>query len=332
MSDAGPSDLGPALTSYGFKGQGRQIVPERLRVEDTNLLKRFLPIAAGLLLTACQLSGPRTAAPAAAPLRIAAWNIEHLTAATGAGCLPRDEAALDLVADYVRQVDADIWLLQEIDGEAALARVFGDGWTFHVEAREPAGEYPLCRGRDDGLRLRAQNTAIAVSASIVHERLPDLSDLDITGNRRTRYGVAITLPGTAPMDIMSVHLASGCFTGDGSEVCPVLFDQTSRLESWIDERSAAGRAVIIGGDFNRRLEASGDIVWAGLNDGDPAGLHIAGAGAGPQCDPRHSEFIDFILMNDAARDRKVAGSFQEFTYDTDGRPSDHCPIAVDLAP
>lgn len=296
------------------------------------MLRLFTPISAALLLAACQLSAPGSTEPAPAPLRIAAWNIEHLTDITGAGCLPRDEAALDLVADYIHRVDADIWLLQEIDGEAALARVFGDGWTFHVEAREPAGEYPLCRGREDGLRLRAQNTAIAVRDGIVHERLPDFTGLDIAGNRRTRYGAAISLPGPAPMDIMSVHLASGCFTGEGAEVCPVLFDQTARLDSWIDERSAAGRAVIVGGDFNRRLEASGDIVWADLNDGDPSGLHIAGAGTGPQCDPRYSEFIDFILMNDAARDRKVAGSFREITYDTAGHPSDHCPIAVDLAP
>ena len=290
----------------------------------------FPSIAAAFLLAACQLGAPRSPEPAPAALRIAAWNIEHLTAVTGAGCMPRGEAELDLVADYIRRIDADIWLLQEIDGEAALARVFGEGWTFHVEAREPAGEYPLCRGRQDGSRLRAQNTAIAVRDGIAHERLADFSELDVAGTRRTRYGVAISLAGDMPTDIMSVHLASGCFTGDGAEVCPLLFDQAAHLESWIDARSAEGRAVIVGGDFNRRLEVSGDTVWAGLNDGEPSGLHIAGAGTGPQCDPRYTEFIDFLVMNDAAKDRKVAESFREITFDTDERPSDHCPVAIGL--
>lgn len=293
---------------------------------------RYIVLAATLLVSACQLSAPPVTEHVPAPLRIAAWNIEHLTATPGAGCLPRDESALDLVADYVTRVDADIWLLQEVDGQAALARVFGDGWTFHVEARQAARDYPLCHGREDGSRLRAQNTAIAVREGIAHERLPDLVALDVTGEGRTRYGVVITLPGPAPTDVMSVHLTSGCFAGDRSDRCPALFDQVGVLETWIDARSTGGHAVIVGGDFNRRLETAGDPVWADLNDGDPAGLHIAGAGSGPACSPRYTEFIDFLLLNDAARARKVTGSFRETTYDTPTRPSDHCPISVRITP
>jgi endonuclease/exonuclease/phosphatase family metal-dependent hydrolase len=294
------------------------------------MFQRLLFLTAALLLSACQLSAP--APPEQTPLRIAAWNIEHLTAVTGAGCAPRDEAALDLVAAYIDRVDADIWLLQEVDGEAALARVFGEGWTFHVETREAAGDYPLCRGREDGSRLRAQNTAIAVREGIAHDRLPDLTALDLTGERRTRYGVGISLPGAVPTDILSVHLAAGCAAGDTAGSCPTLMGQAGVLETWMDERSAAGRAVIAGGDFNRRLEAEGDPVWAGLNDGDPAGLHIAGAGTGPSCDPRYTAFIDFLVLNDAARARKVDGSFRETTYDTPARPSDHCPVSISIRP
>ncbi|KCZ93117.1 endonuclease/exonuclease/phosphatase family protein [Hyphomonas hirschiana VP5] len=292
---------------------------------------RILVLATALLVSACQTPAPPPADQEAGPLRIAAWNTEHLTAVSGAGCFPRDEAALDLIADYITRVDADIWLLQEVDGDGALARVFGDGWTFHVEQRAGGETYPLCRGRDDGTRLRAQNTAIAVRDGITHDRLPDLAALDLTGEGRTRYGVAITLPGPVPTDIMSVHLTSGCFSGDTSVRCPALFDQADVLEAWIDQRSAAGRAVIVGGDFNRRLEAEDDPVWTGLNDGTPAGLHIAGAGTGPSCDPRYREFIDFLLLSDTALTRMVAGSFRETTYDTPARPSDHCPISLSIA-
>lgn len=62
------------------------------------MFRPILLLAAAVALTACQLSPPEPANQT--PVRIAAWNIEHLTAATGAGCAPRDEAALDLVAAY----------------------------------------------------------------------------------------------------------------------------------------------------------------------------------------------------------------------------------------
>ena len=298
------------------------------------MMRFVLILGAAMLLGACEAS-PDTASPAreVSTLRIAAWNIEHLTAEIGAGCAPRDEAGLDRVAEYIREVDADIWLLQEIDGEAALERVFGPGWSFHVEERPAAGEYPLCRGRDDGSRLRAQNTAIAIRDTLAHERLPDFVELDVRGSGRMRHGVAISLVEGEPLDIMSVHLASGCHQGDTSDVCPTLFAQADVLEDWVDGRGASGRAVIVGGDFNRRFEMDGDEVWLGLNDGDPYALHIAGAGIRPSCDPRYSEFIDFLVLNEHAFTRKVTGSFSETTFTETGpmRPSDHCPILVEIA-
>lgn len=145
-------------------------------------------------------------------------------------------------------------------------------------------------------------------------------------------GVAITLTGDTPLDLMSVHLKSGCFTGDVASACPVFFDQVPVLESWIDERSTVGRGVIVGGDFNRRLEIEGDTVWLDLNDGDPAPLRLAGAGIGPQCNPRFVEFIDFIVLNEEAARHKIEGSFFETTFSgsREHHPSDHCPIAVDV--
>lgn len=93
--------------------------------------------ALGLVLSACAVE---TDAPAplrdTGALRIAAWNIEHLTAEFGAGCAPRGEEGLDLVADYIARVDADIWLLQEIDGQAALERAFEPHCCPDVEGRE----------------------------------------------------------------------------------------------------------------------------------------------------------------------------------------------------
>lgn len=288
-----------------------------------------------VLVSAC--GRPSTPPPEPGALRIAAWNIEHLATLNGMGCAPRDDEGYQRVAAVINEVNADIWLLQEIENQAALERVFDPAqWTFHVEAR-PAGapdDYPLCRGRDDGSRLTMQATAIVVRTGVSHDVLPALRQLDVENRDRLRWGVAITLPGETPLDIMSIHLKSGCFSGDGASACPVFFDQVPVLESWIDERSAAGRGVIVGGDFNRRLELEGDSVWLDLNDGDPAPLRLAGAGAGigPQCNPRYTEFIDFIVLNEDAATRKIDGSFFETTFSgpRERHPSDHCPIAVDL--
>jgi len=138
---------------------------------------------------------PETEAPQTADtLQIAAWNIEHLAAEPGLGCEPRDEAGYRLISEVIDQVDADIWLLQEIESEDALARVFDPpAWTFHVENRPDTGSGPLCRGRDDGMRLRMQRSAAVVQNNIEHERGSDLDALDVDGRGFLRHGVAVTL-------------------------------------------------------------------------------------------------------------------------------------------
>lgn len=266
------------------------------------------------------------------PLRIAAWNIEHLAAEPGQGCEPRTPEGYELVSEIISQVDADIWLLQEIENEQALQRVFGEsGWVFHVEERPDTGPGPECWGRDDGARLRMQRTAIAIREGIEHTRGDDLTALDVGGRGFLRHGVNISVQHQGePVDIMSVHLKSGCFSGDDSDDCPRLFAQVPVLEEWIDQQSASGRAVIVGGDFNRRLAVAGDSVWSDLNDGDPVALSIAGEGSAPECDPRYSEYIDFLMVNETAEQRVVEGSFEETTFAEDRRASDHCPVAVQL--
>lgn len=290
-------------------------------------------VSFGLLLTACSGNTSQVAEPNQGDgLRVAAWNIEHLASGPGLGCEPRDEAGYDLVAEVIDDVDADIWLLQEIEDEEALARVFGaDDWTFHVEERPDTGSKPQCWGRDDGNRLRMQRTAIVVRENIQHTRGNDLASLDVGGRGFLRHGVTVTIShNDDEIDLLSVHLKSGCFSGDGSDDCPTLFDQIPIVEDWIDERSEAGRNVIVAGDFNRRLELADDQAWADLNDGDPVGLTIAGDGITPNCDPRYNQFIDFIVMNENAAKMMIEESFLETTFEEGRRASDHCPISVML--
>lgn len=110
------------------------------------------------------------------------------------GCGPPDEAGYQLVADLIDQVDADVWLLQEIESEEVLARMFDpQAWIFHVKNWPDTSSGPPRRGRDDGTRLRMQRTAVVVRASIPHERGPDLSAFDVGGRGFLRYAVTVTL-------------------------------------------------------------------------------------------------------------------------------------------
>jgi len=292
------------------------------------MLKSVAVISTALLTSGASLIGVDQRGQD--PITVAAWNIAHLAGEPGQGCVPRDAAGYQIVADTIDAVGADVWLLQEIENEAALARVFDpEEWTFHVEARADTGPGPECRGRDDGSRLQMQRTAIVVRNDIEHSRGPDLAALDVDGRGRLRHGVTVTIEVDGDvLDLLSVHLKSGCFFGDTRDACTTLFRQVPVLEAWIDERSEAGRAVLVGGDFNRRLEGAGDAVWRDLADGDPAALGIAGEGIGPECDPRYRQFIDFLVMNEDASASVDPGSFNETTYGDGARPSDHCPISV----
>lgn len=262
-------------------------------------------------------------------VRIASWNIEHLVAENDRGCRPRNDGDFQRVRDVIAQVDADVWLLQEIEGVDALARVFDpEEWVFHVEERRPSRSYPECRNRP-GQRVAMQATAIVVRNGITHQRLPDLAALDVSGRGNLRRGVLIELSAGRPLTILNTHLRSGCFEGTGREPCGDLFAQLPVLRTWFD---AQRRPVLIGGDLNRRLEVENDVFWAVLNEYND--LHIAGAGIRPNCLPQFSEFIDFLILNDDALPAKVQGFFAETAFGGPplAYPSDHCPISIDINP
>lgn len=300
-----------------------------------NAFHGLMAFSALAALSACQNGstvGPEPEVSAESQtIRIAAWNIEHLADENGEGCRARTDADYALVSDYIRQVDADVWVLQEVENIAALERVFDGDWTMYVDQRPlPGGNWPPCYGAPN-LTLGMQRTAIVVRDGVGHRRLPDFTELDVDGRDRLRPGVRIELDDAARTQIVSLHLKSGCNTGDTRDACPTLFGQLVELEDWIDAQSQDGRPVILAGDFNRRMERDGDQFWSDLNDGDPSPLYIAGAGTGPRCNPRYSDFIDFFVLNDVANGQMITGSFDETTFrePEDAQPSDHCPITIE---
>ncbi len=256
--------------------------------------------------------------------------MEHLAEANGMGCRPRTDADYQALRAYAEALNADVVAVQEVESKAAVERVFDPTrYVVVVEERVGSGRGGACRGRD-GLTIRDQRTGFAIRRGLTFDRQADLVALQL-GNSDLRSGVDIVVrpQGGEPMRLLSVHLKSGCSSGDRNEACPVLMQQVPVMEDWIDRRAGEGVRFAVLGDFNRRLAQAGDTVWADWDDGEPsdADLSLAAGMTGARCNPRYPDFIDQIVLDRRAASDQVG--FEEKTYEGDAL-SDHCAITVSL--
>lgn len=231
---------------------------------------------------------------------------------------------------YAERLNADIVAFEEVESVKAAARVFDPAkYQLLIEDR-PAGDPLPCRGLE-GRTLTRQAVGFAIRKGLAVERAPDLTDLQL-GDPNLRGGVDVTIraPDHMPLRLLAVHLEAGCLTGGGAQACQTMMRQVPVLERWIDARVQEGMRFGVMGDFSRRLALSRDLVWIEISDADPpnADLRAAQGSPGSGCDPRHSEFIDHIML-DAQTTRDLEG-FDEFTYGDSERGTDHCPVAARL--
>jgi endonuclease/exonuclease/phosphatase family metal-dependent hydrolase len=269
-------------------------------------------------------------------LRLATWNIANLHARDGQSTfgpprpsVEREAVDYERIRCYVRLVDPDVLAVQEIDGEDALRRVVDiDIYDLHVSGRT--------RGRNMNGR---QNTGFAYKKGLDVRRLPDFDALN-GDNRGLRRGARISVAyGDERLQLMNVHLKSGCFSNaDGGSDCASLLRQVPVLEDWIDQQADGPDPMILLGDFNRRLNDSGDAVWAELDDGRPtnASLTAVTDGLSINCrDNRFRGFIDHIVFGLRSIRFVDRSSSRHVNLRRADRPhwdaiSDHCPLVVDL--
>lgn len=333
------------------------------------------------------------AAPAAsiAQTRIVTWNIANLHERLGeplrSGAAVREQQDIDRLRKMERAIGGHVYALQEINGPAAARLVFPqDRFELCVSSRY---QDDLARGLaaagPDGRRGTDRiYTVLAIRRghfdSVRCEPVDDLGVMHYeTGEpaRETRRGVAVRLKrrGQA-LTVLSLHMKSACHhfalaPVDGENPRPdcATFERMAiALEAWVDHESASGTALVLAGDFNRRInrhfgggpQERRDHFFTDLDDGDPpaARLTAVPAKAGPEPPPRpcfahqrgraghyHDEPIDFIMANSAAAARLDAGSVREHDYrdtlgaDFDARRyagraggllSDHCPVSADF--
>jgi endonuclease/exonuclease/phosphatase family metal-dependent hydrolase len=291
-------------------------------------------VAIALLAGACTgTPNPGTGPTAGPTIKLAAWNMEHLAESNGSGCRPRTDADYAEMRAYVADLGADVIAIQEVESQAAAERVFDPAlYTVVIEDRVGTNRGGFCRGRE-GLTINAQRTGFAIRKGVPFDRQPDFTAVQV-GNPDLRSGVDLIVRprGGEPIRVLSVHLKSGCSSGDRNEACPVLFAQVPVMEQWIDARAAEGMRYAVMGDYNRRLAMPNDSVWADWDDASPpnADLALASGDQSARCNPRYRDYIDFIVLDRRAAADFVLGGFEEKTFDGEGL-SDHCAVSARLS-
>lgn len=290
---------------------------------------RAVLLACALTFAGCSALPQPSSPPRPGGLRIVSWNMEHLAERDGMGCRPRSQADYEAMRAFAETLDADVVAFQEVENIAAVQRVFPAArYDIVIEARTGIRSGP-CRGKD-GLFIGPQRTGFAIRKGQSFKRHPDFTALQV-GDGDLRSGVDITLSplGGMPIRLLSVHLKSGCSTGSSNEACPVFFSQLPILEGWIDARADERVRFAVVGDFNRRFVKAGDVAWLDLDDSSPANadLALASGSRSATCDPRYSDFIDYVVL-----DKRATGDlrgFDEIRYPGE-RLSDHCPVMAVL--
>lgn len=220
----------------------------------------------------------------AGDLVLASWNLEHLAAADGAGCRPRERSDYAELARIGASLGAQVIALQEVENEAAVARVFpGSDYDIVLSGR-PASELGNCRRRSGQARTQ-QRTGFAIhraalaAIGLTWRPAPPFSGIGIDG---VRWGTRILLEpiagghddAPAPIELVSLHLKSGCawnrLSGKGLRraQCRILMRQRGILEDWIDARAADDGIFVLIGDFNRQLDQPDDDFWREIDDAE----------------------------------------------------------------
>lgn len=269
-----------------------------------------------------------------------AWNMEHLAENVGEGCLPREEADYAQMREFAQTMKADVVALQEVESAKAVARVFPEeDWNIIISNRPASRSYD-CRG--NGQKSTQQRVGLAVRKGVKYVAEESFEELALD-REGLRYGVvAKIIRGKDTVEVMSVHLKSGCFVEDYSasdrRACETFEKQVPVLDAWMEERLKAGKPFVVLGDFNHRIANPENRFWQELTelDGQPVVLGNSMKDL-KGCHPRYPEPIDHILMGAGAEKMQVQGSETVHYFPgksgemtQDDMLSDHCPIGVTL--
>ena len=290
-----------------------------------HLVTRILATVSGTLIVLCSWG-------VAEPLRIAAWNLEHLNADGSEGCIDRTAADYELLKQSVRKQQFDVVAFQEVKDLAAAEKVFSPTeWNLELSKRPQQEPTLECFDKPGRFRQHIA-TGFAIRKGIDYERHNDLKKLGL-GHDFHRWGTDISIKSDSILRLLNVHLVPGCWsnTEDEDEAkdteCANLRTQFEILVEWRDARLDANESFAIVGDFNRRLALPKDWAWTMLDTKDQ-NLKLLTSAGGSKCHPLFSEFIDHIVVGDLTGALLVKNSFREGPRIADH--PDHCAVFADF--
>lgn len=275
------------------------------------------------------LSGSITSADG--PMKLMAWNVEHLNEANDTGCVPREDSDYETITEHLNRINPDVVAFQEVESEVAASRIFDPKqWNIVFSKRPNTGPIREC-WQEEGKYLRHLGTGFALRKGIEYERNPDFEVLGLEDNFQ-RWGTDITLTSNTKeaLRLLSIHLRSGCWGPPQDEqqadACPQLHQQSNLLADWVRARSEEDIPYAILGDFNRRLALKDDWMWTDLNAGRKTTLLLLDQDTKAKCDPRYKDFIDHIVLDHRAYALYVPDTFTEVPRF--GEHPDHCAITA----
>lgn len=298
----------------------------------------------------------------AGTFRLTTYNIENLFDDVDDPTLSGDNEDIDdtkphhellAAARAIREVDADVLCLQEIESRAALdwfiENYIPDMGYEHVISLDAGNSrgienavlsrYPLSNpelwiGKElggvhpDNYGPNAKN--YYAGEAIAFRRSPLKVDVEIPSNDEAASSWTLTL--------FVVHHKSGRYSGYWREAEAKTILKLAKAV----ENEHPGRPIAILGDFN--AQPSDESVKIYLRDGFNDLFANASAGDKSTITHESNRRIDLILVNDSAMERFEAGS--GFVYGTAARPegvnwrdiptfegysSDHYPVTVEMS-
>ncbi len=273
-------------------------------------------------------------------LHLVSWNMEHLAENVDEGCLPRQIEDYERMRIFAKELNADVVALQEVESVRAVARVFPDkDWNIIVSDRLASRSYD-CRG--NGQKSTQQRVALVIRKGVKYQKVGGFKELALDKDG-LRYGlVAKIILGKQTLEVMCVHLKSGCFVDDYStstrRACKTFEQQAPILDGWVEAHIKEKRPFVLLGDFNHRIANPDNKLWKELTEIDGEPLVISNSMKELKgCHPRYPEPIDHILMGAGAEQWQLEGSQDIYyfpsktgTMTEEEMFSDHCPIGVTL--
>ena len=269
-------------------------------------------------------------------LKVATWNVEHLAYPIDTGCKPRTQPQINAMREYVKQVDADVFALQEVASEQAVRVLFpADTWQVFMSPRPDSDAY-ICRG--SGRESTQQKVAYAVKKDINVNSVNALSELGLN-NPGLRFGLELNIEsGVGSVKLLNVHMKSGCFVDNYSrsdrESCKTLAQQAPILDAWVEAQESKNIQYMLLGDFNHRLSAPYNHLTRQLmtnSDGSESTLYNT-TGQLIGCHPYYPAPIDLVFVG-GMDDRSYDYTYQAHTFNNmepKAMLSDHCAVSLHI--